>query len=152
MSAVKTPHMCLLLAGIELFRGIREPRWFLICKQTKAEVILLAVFWRLMTPHWKFLLQPKTFFFSFQTFRNRPASRQRSRCTLNMTSEEFSPKVVVIIWKKIQYEKREYRNIQHKKTVREFQFPFFFFLIENRNRILKKKSLTIIRNIININQ
>lgn len=33
-SGVKS-YMCLLLARNEVFRGIRQPRWFLICKKTQ---------------------------------------------------------------------------------------------------------------------
>lgn len=40
-----TPHMCLLLAGIELFRGIRQPRWFLSYTQMKGKVINLSPYY-----------------------------------------------------------------------------------------------------------
>lgn len=75
-----SPHMCLLLAGIRLFRGIRQPRWFLICKQTKAEA---------------------NSYFSFCLTIFSGPKHFLSHCTFNMASGEFRPKVDMMIWKEI---------------------------------------------------
>lgn len=71
-----SPHMCLLLAGIRLFRGIRQPRWFLICKQTKAEA---------------------NSYFSFCLTIFSGPKHFLSHCTFNMASGEFRPKVDMMI-------------------------------------------------------
>lgn len=66
------PYVCLLLARMEPFRGIKQPRWFLIWSRKPAKKLA----------------------FLFQQNAKRSLN---GRCTLNATSEELSPKVLARI-------------------------------------------------------
>ena len=84
----ESPHLCLVLAGSELFKGIREPRWFLIYKKEK----------KMLTQNW--LLHSKYFSFPSFILTLFPAPWAQAS-TFNIRLVEMIPKALEMIWKGI---------------------------------------------------
>lgn len=97
----ESPHLCLVLAGSELFKGIREPRWFLICQQKNK---MLTRNWLL---HSEYYAPPPII--NFESFPAALTWAQAS--TLNIRLVEMIPKALEMIWKQMPRTSRDSENV-----------------------------------------